>query len=110
MALSTDQYVYIRRQTGSTPSDSDLNVIYTRVGNVDVLVLEVLETRYANLLATPASFTVVGDYSQSTGENLKALAAKIKAWRAWMLSQGLDPGPTDGSVLTFQEPITTPWR
>lgn len=109
MALSTDQVVYIRRQVGSSPPDADLQAIFDRTGDVDVLVLEILETRYADMLANPTSFSVSGEYSQSTGENLKALQKQIAVWRAYMASIGLDPGPVIGAVR-ITTPDDTPWR
>jgi hypothetical protein len=79
MALSTDQLVDIRRQIGDTvpPSDADLNAIYDRTGDVDELVREVLERRLATLLASPAQFSVAGEYSQSTAANIEALRKQL---------------------------------
>lgn len=110
-ALTQDQLVYIRKQVGSSPDDASLQAIYDRPVTVNQLVLEVLELRYADLIATPATFAIPGDYSQSTAENIKALAERISSWRAWMLSQGEDPGPIlYGSSVYFIEPDTTPRR
>jgi hypothetical protein len=111
MALSEDQLVYSRRQIGNKPLDAELNTIFDRVGNVDQLVLEVLETRYAELIRNPATFSVSGEYSQSTAENIKALAKRITAWRAYMVSIGLEVGPDlVGSAVGIVTPANTPWR
>lgn len=80
MALSTDQLVAIRRKVGNTPSDDDLNDIYTRTNDVDELVLEVLETRAANLRLQPDAFSIPGEYSQSgNGQMLKSTEEQIAA-------------------------------
>lgn len=110
-ALTQDQLVFIRRQVGSQPDDASLQAIYDRPVTVNQLVLEVLELRYADLILAPAQFAIPGDYSQTTTENIKALAEQIKDWRAYMVSQGEDPGPgAYDSVVVFTEPDTTPRR
>jgi hypothetical protein len=75
--LSEDQLVSIRRHVGDQPDDAALNSIFDRVGDVDELVLEVLQIRLANLEANPTQFTVVGEYSQDSSKNLEALTAKV---------------------------------
>lgn len=78
MALTQDQIVSIRRKVGNAPDDATLNEIYARNGeSIDDLVLEVLETRLATLRATPDSFSVPGEYSQSTKEQMKQLEGLI---------------------------------
>ncbi len=79
MALTEDQLVQIRRQVGNKPDDAALNAIFDRTLDLDELVLEVLETRLATLEASPASFTVVGEYAQDTGKNIDALKDKVSA-------------------------------
>lgn len=79
MALTEDQLVQIRRQVGNKPDDAALNAIFDRTEDLDELVLEVLETRLATLEASPAQFTVVGEYSQDTGKNIDALKGKVGA-------------------------------
>lgn len=77
MSLTEDQLVQIRRQIGNKPDDASLNSIYDRTGDLDELVLEVLETRLANLESSPAQFTVVGEYSQDTSKNIEALRLQV---------------------------------
>lgn len=79
MALTEDQLITIRRAVGDKPDDAALNVIYDRTADVDVLILEVLERRLANLKAVPDSFSVPGEYSQSTGKQIDALQAEVSA-------------------------------
>jgi hypothetical protein len=104
MPLTTAQLFLIRRHVGDNPDNATLDSIASRhKWDPDFVVLEVLETRYANLVANPSSFSVSGEYSQSTDGNLRALAKKIEEWRAWMFSQGKDPGP-GGGVMTITLP------
>lgn len=77
MALTVDQLVRIRRQVGDKPDNAALQSIYDRTGDLDELVLEVLEIRLANLVASPAQFTVVGEYGQDTGKNIDALKGVV---------------------------------
>lgn len=77
MALSADQLVTIRRAVGTAPDDAELNTIYARTGDVAELILEVLETRLADMKRQPASFSIPGEYSQSTGDNIRALEKAV---------------------------------
>jgi hypothetical protein len=77
VALTESQLIQIRRQVGSKPDDAALQSIYDRTADVDELVLEVLETRLADLVSAPAQFTVVGEYGQDTGKNIEALRAAV---------------------------------
>lgn len=79
MALTQDQLIQIRRKIGTAPDDAALDAIYDRVGDLDELVLEVLEIRLADMMRAPSSFAVPGEYSQSTSENIRALERDIAA-------------------------------
>lgn len=80
MALTSGQIVTIRRAVGDTPDDAALGAIFARNGgSVDDLILEVLEIRLANLKAAPDSFSVPGEYSQSTGKQIDALERELAA-------------------------------
>lgn len=102
MALTEDQLVDIRRQIGNDPDDAALNAIYDRTADVDELVLEVLETRLAEMRRNPSSFSVAGKYSESrTAEQLKSLEEQVA-------SLGGDSGTV--SVLGISTPDTQAWR
>jgi hypothetical protein len=80
VALTQDQVITIRRAVGDTPDDAALEAIYARNGgSVGDLVLEVLERRLANLRAAPDSFSIPGEYSQSTKGQMDALEKQIAA-------------------------------
>jgi len=94
MALTQDQIVTIRRSVGSKPDDAALDVIYARNGgSVDDLILEVLETRLADLRAAPDSFSIPGEYSQSTRGQMDFLEKQIAAL-----------GGGAGGVVTILDP------
>lgn len=93
MPMTEEQIIETRRQVGNAPDDAALNDTYDRLGDVDAVVLEVLELRYAELERTPESFSIPGEYSQSTGKNLEALGARISA---------LGGGPGAGVVEIVQ--------
>lgn len=59
------------------PEDADLEEIFTRVESWPGVAHEVLSKRLADLLASPATFSVSGVYSQSTGDNIRALKEAI---------------------------------
>lgn len=85
MALDADVLAEIRELIGSQPDDVAVEVVYDRKAAMgvadDLLVastaLSILRQRRAELLLTPASFSVPGDYSQSTGDNIRALDGLI---------------------------------
>lgn len=81
MALTEDQIIEIRRSVGNQPDDDVLNDIYARTNDVDELVLEVLEIRWADAAnpALPANFAIPGEYSQDTRANIEALKAQVAA-------------------------------
>lgn len=79
MTLTDEQLIEIRVQIGDStpPTDNDLDAIYVRKGDQQLVVAEVLTRRLANLLSDPASFSVSGEYSQSTSDNIKALREQL---------------------------------
>lgn len=79
MPLTADDLAEVRKLVGSAtpPTDADLDAIYDRLGTVADVALEVLQGRYADLLAGPAKYSVEGDFSVDATANLKALAGVI---------------------------------
>lgn len=85
MALDPDTLAEIREHIGSAPDDATVETVYDRkeASGVedDKLVastaLSILRQRRAEFTIRPASFSVPGDYSQSTTGNLTALDSKI---------------------------------
>lgn len=113
MALTGSDLRYARRKLGSLPSDADLNTLYDAIvvdgkeQPLEWMILETLETRLAEMIRNPAQFSVSGEYSQSTGENIDALKAEITAQRNWMSSLGIEldsAGSTGFAILPAEGP------
>lgn len=79
MPLDLDQLALVRDEIGFTepPSTPDLDDIYDRKGGLVGVVRVVWSQRLADLFANPASFSISGEYSQSTGDNMKYIQARL---------------------------------
>lgn len=79
MRLSYEDLQWVRNQIGDAtpPSDDDLGARFAVLGDRTAVVQEVLDRRLANLLADPSSFSVSGEYSQSTEANIRGIQAKL---------------------------------
>lgn len=73
MALTLNELAVVRSYVGSEPPIDDLQETHERLGSVQGVVEEVLRRRLADLQAKPAQFSVAGEYSQSTAENIRSL-------------------------------------
>lgn len=78
-ALTDAQLVYLHDQLGDAADEGEMQDRYDRTNDVKVVVAEMLQRRLANLLADPASFSVSGEYTQNTSENIKAAQAQLAA-------------------------------
>lgn len=78
-SLTADQRFSVREEIGDTipPSDAELDAIYERKGGLVGVVRAVWTRRLANFLANPATFTIPGDYAQSTGANMAELRKRL---------------------------------
>lgn len=97
--LTDDQLTYLHVHVGAAVSDDELFERYERLGDVDEVVLETLRQQLSSLVATPAQFSVAGEYSQNTAENIKALQAKLTSFTAESSSSG------GLSVVTVVSPL-----
>ena len=95
-ALTEDQIVAIRRFIGDEPVDADLQPMYVRYENLKGVVLEVLQTRRANLLASPLQFSVVGEYGQNARWNVEYLTDLIDK----IQSGAIDPDAPASDIAT----------
>lgn len=107
MPLDPDQLAIVRDEIGTAdpPSDGDLDDIYDRKGGLVGVVRVVWAQRLANLLALPATFSVSGEYSQSTGDNIEAIQTRLKELSG--LSDDSDEIPPTGVGET--RPLTS-WQ
>ena len=68
MTMTADQILDVRDWVGLTPTDAELQVLYTRVGSVYAVALSVLRARRSalreTLAARPSKFSASGDYSE----------------------------------------------
>lgn len=77
MALNAAQLAAIRAEVGSTPDDATLQLIFDRTANLGAVAVEVISMRLSDLLASPATFTIIGDYSQSNETNIAGLRSQL---------------------------------
>jgi hypothetical protein len=82
MALTAGEIIAIRREVGAEPDDTALNLAYDRLGSIGLVALEILETRYADLVSSPAQFTVFGEYGQNTSQNLIDMRMQLERLRS----------------------------
>lgn len=75
--LTDDQLVYLHDHLGADADETDAQDRYDRLGDLDAVIVEMLKRRISDLSNTPAQFSVSGEYSQNTSENLKALQTKL---------------------------------
>ena len=79
MALTAEQLVILRGELGDAepPTDAELEALYEIRGGLVGVVRHVWSQRLAALLAEPAAFTVVGDYSQSVSANIQTIRDRL---------------------------------
>lgn len=84
--LTADEIAQIRRWVGTQPSDADLQVVHHRHQDPDSTALEILETRYAEMLNDPVQHSLAGEVSENWSKNIDSvrklidrLEAKINA-------------------------------
>lgn len=80
MALDTDQDAYFKERLGSGYDDFDAEERLIRLGGAGFesgVVVEVLNQRLADLSVRPASFTVVGEYSEDRSKNIALVQEQL---------------------------------
>lgn len=109
MAFTAEQIAYLRTRLG-TVVDEDTNPTlvenleerYDRLGTVQLVAVEVLRERLAdiaNALANPLSFSISGEYSQDSAANVPflksmlALAEQEAGVPGSSLAVAVPPGP-----------------
>lgn len=83
-AIAAGDLSAIRAHIGhkSPPTDSELAEALARLGSVDAVALEVLESRYVEMISGPAKWAVEGDFNLDNTESIKRLGAKVGELRA----------------------------
>lgn len=106
MALTDDQRAYLDSKIGPGYDEADIEVRLVRLNTVAAVVREVLEIRLATLISQPSSFTVPGEYSQDTRENIKVLREALRDAKADEIA-GSD---VDENLVYIQSPYATRLR
>lgn len=75
--LTDAQVAYLRSELGADVDLAEVQTRWERLGDVRLVVLEVVRERLAAFQAGPAQFSLAGVYSQSTGENIRALREQL---------------------------------
>lgn len=68
------------------PTDADLDAAHDQLGGgIMRVVVKALDKRYVAMVVNPAQFSVAGEYSQNTAENIKAMAALLTRARGLLV-------------------------
>lgn len=111
-SFTDDDLAYLRTKLGSSVNEttnpdvvSDLEDRYDRLGDVKLVVVEVLRERLADIadaLNNPLNFTVVGEYSQDASGNVAFLTRALA-------DAEQDAGVPGDSVMTAVQPGPSRW-
>lgn len=97
MALTEAQRAFYRTKIGTSFDDADIEARLARLGEDQLVVVEVLEERLADLTANPVSFAVPGEYSEDRSKNVELLEDALDDARG-------QAGLTGSSVMTAVQP------
>lgn len=98
--MTEEELALIRDIIGDTtpPTDADLEDYYEQLdGDVYGVARKVLKRRLANLTAAPSSFSVPGEYSQSTTANIATLERQLADLGG--------SGTAGGNTVRFVQPV-----
>ena len=75
--LTDEQLAYLRAELGPETTVAEVQARWERLGDPQLVAVEVVRERLAAMQAGPATFALAGVYSQSTTENLKAYREQL---------------------------------
>ena len=83
--MTDDELASVRIVVGDAtpPLDYEIEEIFDRVGSVGATIHEVTSKRLADLLASPATFAVPGEYSQSNEANIRAYQKLLEEYASF---------------------------
>lgn len=84
MTITTEDLRAIRDRIGDAipPTDDDIDALWVELESVDRVVLSIQESRFADMLAKPAKYTIEGDSSFDYSANLAAMQKELSRQRA----------------------------
>lgn len=98
--LTDAEEMIIRAWVGDDVDISILQERYNRLGDIDEVILEELNSQLANLLSQPTSISVDG-ISISTGSNVSGLRDRLKDFRA-VGGTGVDDTAPSGGIAVHK--------
>lgn len=90
MALTSEQLYQVRTWLPwNPPTDAELSTRYDTIGESSIfpLVHEQLRRQLMLALATPAQFSISGEYGQNTAENIAGIRQALKDVEAEQLAE-----------------------
>ena len=112
-ALTEDDLAYLRTKLGSSVNDEtnpavvdDLQVRYDRLGSLQLVVVDVLRQRLADIanpLENPLSYTIPGEYGQDASGNVTFLTKALAQAEQ-------EAGVPGSSVMVAVPPGRTTWN
>ena len=75
--LTDEQLAYLRAELGPETTAEEVQARWERLGDPQLVAVEVVRERLAALQAGPATFSLAGVYSQSTAENLRSYREQL---------------------------------
>ncbi|MBO0863454.1 MAG: hypothetical protein J2P16_00070 [Mycobacterium sp.] len=106
--LDPDTLDDIRTWIGSTPDDAAVTVTFDRQRTVERTAYVILKRRLADLLTSPTSFTVPGDWSQSTEGQIAQLRTQLEQL-AWAIGDPTLGPPIATMVRLARRDATRGW-
>ncbi len=87
MTISTDDLALLRTYvTWDPPTDATIDARYTILWSWEAVALEMVRTRRSQMLDSPSSFSIGGEYSESWTANIEALTKMMNELEAMVPS------------------------
>lgn len=101
LPISAEDLDWIRSWVGTSPDDDVIGARLERAGTRARVALAVLRERRADLMSDPTKYSIRGDVSVDTGQNLAFLDAQISALETAVAAEDgtSAPGELAGAVL-----------
>ncbi len=97
--LSDAELAYARTKLGTAMDAADLQLRYDRLESLASAIAETLDQRVADMLTSPLSFAVPGEYSENREGNLRQLRALADEVRTDDTTTGLSTVRVNNPVV-----------